>query len=251
MGVGPNKPVWATSVIRDPNAAVLSSAGTACQLTRHLRPTRQAGFALPLAMSLLATITLLVLAMIAFATHSTDRANHDRDAARALAAADAGLDAAVYRMNKALVSSQVQGVFGLTSAVLAETKCVSLSVGQLTLTNPLGNGWCAASSGATTEAVDGAAQSGQNWVPASFSYTVSNGVNLGTDPSNSQAHLIERKVVSTGFANGLQKRVIGTVRLQLGATGNLLSLFQEIGYKQCTAEPPTPANPSRGARSNG
>ena len=47
---------------------------------------------------------------IALATHNVDRSSRDRSSVRALAAADAGLDTAAYRMNKALVASRVDGL---------------------------------------------------------------------------------------------------------------------------------------------
>lgn len=203
----------------------------------------EGGFAVPLAMSILAMTALLVLAVVAFATHSTDRANRDRQAARAQQAADAGLDAALYRMNKALVASQVEGVLGVPADVLATAECVDVSVGSLSLVESSG-GWCPASSG--SEQIDGPGTEGDPWAPASFSYATSTGINLGTDPNDSGAYLVEREIVSTGTVDDVDKRVIGTVRVKLGVGGNLLAVFEQIGYRTCTPEPPDPGDPASG-----
>jgi len=74
-------------------------------------------------------VAMFAAVTISFATHNTDRATRDGASARALGAADAGVDAAIYRMNKMLLASQVEGVFGLGTAALAETKCLSLALG--------------------------------------------------------------------------------------------------------------------------
>ena len=154
---------------------------------------REDGFALPLAMSMMVIVAMLAGVTISFATHNTDRATRDGLATRALGAADAGVDAALYRMNKALIASQVQGVLGVPTAVVAETKCLSLELGDLTVVDPT-SGWCPTTSPAGSEEVDGAAGAGETWRAAGYSYTVSSGVNIGS----SSAPLIERRVVSVG-----------------------------------------------------
>jgi type II secretory pathway pseudopilin PulG len=211
-------------------------------IRRRLRD--QSGFALPLALSILALIGLLTAAAIGFATHNTDRAIRDLRATRALAAADAGVDAALYRMNKAIVASEIEGLLGLPAAVLAETKCLDISVGQIEVTEPLGTGWCPASSG--TEEVDGPSGAGEIWSPASFSYTASTGVNIGVATDDPDAELIERKIVSTGTVDNVSKRVLATAHLRLGSSGNLLAVFEQVGYRQCTPEVPDPGDPASG-----
>ena len=71
-----------------------------------VRLRSQDGFALPLALSMMVIVAMFAGVAISFATHNTDRATRDGNAARAFAAADAGIDAALYRMNKALIASQ-------------------------------------------------------------------------------------------------------------------------------------------------
>ena len=201
------------------------------------RLRNEAGFALPLALSILAIMAVLVAATVGFATHSTDRSIRDAQASRALAAADAGVDAAVYRMNKAILGGQIQGLLGVPAATVAELRCVTLAVGQLTIGNAT-NGWCPQSG---QETVDGPAANGGTWSAASFSYSFKTGIRIGTSPNQ----LIQRDVVSTGTAGDVTKRVLATVQLQLSGT-NPLSLFKQVGYRTCTPEPPNPSDPASG-----
>ena len=202
---------------------------------------REDGFALPLAMSMMVIVAMLAGVTISFATHNTDRATRDGLATRALGAADAGVDAALYRMNKALIASQVQGVLGVPTAVVAEAKCLSLELGDLTVVDPT-SGWCPTTSPAGSEEVDGATSAGETWRAAGYSYTVSSGVNIGS----SSAPLIERRVVSVGTAGDVTKRVIATAHAELGSTGNLLQVFEQVGYRECTSAPPTSGDPAAG-----
>ncbi|MDQ3572921.1 MAG: hypothetical protein M3383_08695 [Actinomycetota bacterium] len=208
-----------------------------------MRLRREEGFALPLALSILAIVGLLVLAAIGFATHNTDRSVRDLRAMRALSAADAGVEAAIYRMNKAIITSQVQGVLGAPPAVLAEAKCLNVSVGEVQVTEPLASGWCAATG---LEEVDGAGTGGGGWVPARFSYSVSLGANIGTAPDDPTANLIERKVVAIGEVDDVSKRVLATVHLRLNPSGNLLRVFEQVGYKQCASAVPSTGDPGAG-----
>ena len=205
------------------------------------RLRQEEGFALPLVISLLATFSLLIAGAITFATHSTDRANRDRDAARAFAAADAGLDSAIYRTNKAIFGSQVSGILGLNvlQAALGEVRCVDIDLGQIVQLTP-SNGWCPEMTSAE-ELTDGPVGGGGGSQPAGFSYRVSTGVNLGTS-GNPPSHLIERKIVVTGVADDVTKRVMGTVRARVGTAGNLLAVFEQITFVTCTPEPTNPAD---------
>lgn len=201
------------------------------------------GFALPVAISILVITGILVMTTITMAKHNTDRADRDRDSVRAAQAADAGVDAALYRLNKALTASQAQGVLGLTVAAVAETACIDVNAGQVASVTATG-GWCNAAGG--TEQLDGGVEGGTGWAPAGYSYRVSSGVNIGADPTNASAHLIDRRIVSTGLVDGVSKRVLATVRARIGNSGNLLTLFEQIGYRTCTAEPTNPSDPASG-----
>ncbi len=195
---------------------------------------------LPLALSTMAIVAMLAGAAITFATHNTDRATRDSNASRALGAADAGVDAALYRMNKALVASQVQGTLGFPTALLAETKCLSIELGEFTVVDPV-DGWCPV--GTNAEEVDGAAAAGQVWTPAQFVYSVSTGINIGT----ASAPLIQRTVVAVGSVGDVHKRVLATAHAELDSSGNLLQVFEQVGYKPCPPiPPPTSGDPSVG-----
>jgi hypothetical protein len=63
------------------------------------RLSRQDGVALPAAMGVMLVISLLVTAFFALSIQTSDNANADRNSKRALAAAEAGLQTAIYRMN--------------------------------------------------------------------------------------------------------------------------------------------------------
>jgi hypothetical protein len=208
---------------------------------RARRASSDAGFALPLVLSILAITGLFITATIGFATHNTDRSLRDRSTVRALAAADAGLDAAIYRMNKAIVASQVQGALGLATAALAEVGCVDIDIDlQIIVVEDLGNGWCPGST--LTEEVDGPATESEGWATANGSYQASTGIDLDT----SAGSLIERKIVATGTVGDVTQRVMGTVQLTLGSSGNLLALFKQVGYNECTPAPRDPSDPESG-----
>ena len=61
---------------------------------------REEGIALPVAMAALAVLSLLAAMVGASALELSSSSNRDRDSKRALAAAEAGLDVATYRVNK-------------------------------------------------------------------------------------------------------------------------------------------------------
>jgi hypothetical protein len=63
------------------------------------RLSGQDGVALPAAMGVMLVISLLVTAFFALSIQTSDNANADRNSKRALAAAEAGLQTAIYRMN--------------------------------------------------------------------------------------------------------------------------------------------------------
>jgi Tfp pilus assembly protein PilX len=198
------------------------------------------GIALPIALALLSIIALFTASALTFATHSTDRATRDRLVVRANAAADAGLDAALYRMNKALVASQVTGTFGLPVATLAEVKCLNLSVDLVVSTLDASNGWCQATP--VEEDVDGAGSAGANWVEASFSYQVSTGVKVAITGGSQ----ITREIVSTGYAGDIHDRVMLIVVARLNSSNGLTSVFEPLSYQPCSADPPVASDPSSG-----
>jgi hypothetical protein len=147
------------------------------------------GFALPAAIVMLFIIASVAAAVMTNAIAANSQSQRDRGVKRAVAAADAGLEAATYRINKVTPSSVGCVVRGVTSQLVIE---------------PLqADGWCRAQ----TEDLGGG---------ASFSYRVHAAVQA---PVNGQ-QLLQRKIVSTGTVNEVSRRVSAVVG---SATG--LSLF--------------------------
>jgi hypothetical protein len=151
------------------------------------------GIAYPAAMMMLLIIGSIAFAMTINSVSANNQASRDRGVKRAVAAGEAGLNVATYRMNK------------LTPSALL---CVVRGVASQLLTEPLQvDGWCRAQ---TEELGDG----------ASYSYRVSAGLGVLEGGQS----LIQRKVVSTGcvkpgatshaqcIANGgVQRRVYQTI----------------------------------------
>jgi hypothetical protein len=125
------------------------------------------GIAYPATVMMLVIIASVAFAMTINAVAANNQASHDRGVKRAVAAADAGLQVADYRMNKLTPSSLLCVVRGVAS--------------QLAIEPLLIDGWCRAQ---TEELGDG----------ASYSYRVS----AGTGILQSGQSLLQRKVVATG-----------------------------------------------------
>jgi Tfp pilus assembly protein PilX len=145
------------------------------------------GIALPVALMLLFIIASVAAALMASAIAATSQSRHDRGVKQAVAAADAGLDAANYRINKLTPGSLGCVVRGATS--------------QLVIEPVQPDGWCRAQ----TEDLGGG---------ASFSYRVRAAVNA---PVNGQ-QLVQRTIVSTGTVNGVSRRVSAVVGSATGAS---------------------------------
>jgi hypothetical protein len=193
------------------------------------RPRQEHGFAVPLALAIIAIIAGFSAVAIALATHNVDRSSRDRLSVRALAAADAGLDAAAYRMNKALVASRVDGLVpGGIEALLEETEegCVELGVGSMSI-EYLGSDDCSLSD---SEAVDETVDDDGLGPSATFRYWIKSVVGVGTD------NVVERRIVSVGEADGVVRRVMGVYRLDLAPPAT--TLFSRVSYVECTATVP-------------
>jgi hypothetical protein len=125
------------------------------------------GIAYPAAMMMLLIIGSIAFAMTINSVSANNQASRDRGVKRAVAAGEAGLNVATYRMNK------------LTPSALL---CVVRGVASQLLTEPLQvDGWCRAQ---TEELGDG----------ASYSYRVSAGLGVLEGGQS----LLQRKVVATG-----------------------------------------------------
>ncbi len=192
-------------------------------------PRQEHGFAVPLALAVIAIIAGFSAVAIALATHNVDRSSRDRGSVRALAAADAGLDTAAYRMNKALVASRVDGLVpgGLVALTQETLGCLDIGVGALTL-ELVATGDCALSE---SEAIDETVNDDGLGASASFRYWIKSAVDLGTGDS-----LVQRKIISVGEADGVVRRVMGTYQLDLAPPAT--TLFSRASYVECTATVP-------------
>lgn len=204
------------------------------------------GAVLPIAVSVLLIVIMLTGAAVAYSVRSIDRSNYDRYAARAQAAADAGLDVARYRMNKAVLGGQVVGLAGLVNGTLKQLGCTQIgaAVGGLVRVGlQPGAGWCAAHG---WELVDGEigviaedeavcnAHTG-----AAFRYFLR--LDVGADVLVDSDGVVNNdpvawEVISVGCSNGRTAVVRGEMPVDLqGAlsSGQLLQLFKLEKYEQC------------------
>ncbi len=216
--------------------------------------------ALPIAVSVMLIVILLTGVAVAYSVRSVDRSNFDRNAARALGAADAGLDVARYRMNKALLGSQVVGALGLVNGTVNALRCTRLGVNAAGLVavgvNNTGAPWCAAGGwelldgdGRTLLAEEEACNTGSS---AAFRYFIR--FDIGADVQVGGDGLVNNDplawdVISAGCANGRMAVVRGEFPVDLtGAlsSGGLLQLFKLRNYSQCRGLEFDPANPAAG-----
>ena len=145
------------------------------------------GIAYPAALILLFVIASIAAALMTSALAANSQARRDLGVKRAVAAADAGIEAATYRINKLTPGSLTCVVRGAASELVIE---------------PLQpDGWCRQQ----TEDLGGG---------ASFSYRVKAAIQV---PVNGQ-QLLQRKIVSTGTVNGVGRRVSATVGSATGAS---------------------------------
>lgn len=138
---------------------------------------REEGFAVVVALGVLTICLLLGSAAVLSATAANDTSNRDRATKKAIQAADAGLQAAIFRMNR-------------LNVVRSALPCVGLDLSLLPL--DASTGWC---SPVGETLGDG----------ESYSYAVS----PVTQVSGSQVTL-DRTIVVTGTARGVTRRVAAT-----------------------------------------
>jgi type II secretory pathway pseudopilin PulG len=140
--------------------------------------------AMPVALAILVLVWGLATIALREGLTAQTQAQRDRDVKRALQAANAGVETALYRMNLIQPSS---------------LQCITLSAGTLTVSLPLSDGWCAP-------------QTEDLGYGVSYAARVSTAVALH---ANGQA-LVERKVVSTGTANGVRRRIFTRITAATG-----------------------------------
>jgi hypothetical protein len=134
----------------------------------------------------LSTIGTAVLATTISASHQSTR---DRSVKRAIAAADSGLQTALYRMNKVEPQDLECVVSGTVSGVTT-----------LAIEPVQADGWCREQ---TEDLGEG----------ASYSYRVKGGVQVNVNGQN----LLQRRIVSAGIVGGVQRRALTVVATQQGS----------------------------------
>jgi hypothetical protein len=167
------------------------------------------GIALPTATMLLMIIFALAAAAATASVASSGQANRDSDTKRSLAGADAGVNTALYRLNKMTPS-------GLS--------CVVRGPLFLLLDPVLGTGWCPTVTSQTAGGSAGGENLGEG---SSFSYQMSAGENKIVGGQYVQ----ERKIISSGTSDGVTRRVMAKVTSLTGVSlfgGNALTSLTDV-----------------------
>ncbi len=142
------------------------------------------GIAVPVALAVLVLVWALATVSLREALTSQNQSQRDRDVKRALQAANAGVEAAIYRFNLLQPGSQ---------------QCVTGAGGTLGITGLAQDAWCAEQS----------EDLGDNG-----SYTMRVSPAVAIQP-NGQA-LIQREIVSIGYSNAVRRRVLTRVTAATG-----------------------------------
>lgn len=199
------------------------------------------GYVVAVTVLVLGIILAMAGAAVALAVRSVDTSNRDKRAARSLAAADAGLDVAHYRLNRTLLATKGVALtpVGTTTnldSVLATLDCLSVAIGGSAPGTKFGVTL------ATGETVCAATEQEPLGDGTSFSYRVANRFTIGTIPET-----LTRQVLVTGHGpRGTQRRVLGTFRTRVNPLNKPTTLFRLWRYVECSAKPPDPANPFSG-----
>jgi hypothetical protein len=158
---------------------------------------REEGIALPAAIILLMIVLILGSVAGLGATGALSQSGKDRGTKRAVAAIDAGMDTALYRLNH------------LTPSALL---CVVVGATGLTLEPVQSDGWCRAQSETLGDG-------------STYSYRMSAGLNV----TLSGQALLQRKVVVTGTANDVKRRAVANVHSLRG-----ISVFSDNAVTSLT-----------------
>lgn len=160
-------------------------------MLRRLRDER--GNALVTAIGVLTVTSVLTASVFAVSTRLSDSSNRSRDAKRALSAADAGLEAAIYRINKQNVQ---------TTAKCFTNELVDAVAGECT-------GW--------TEDIGNGASYTYYVTPALADADTCAGLPVDDSVINGVQTIMQRCITSVGSANGQTRRVQARVASYIGA----------------------------------
>jgi hypothetical protein len=170
-------------------------------LNAKLRSER--GVALPVAVGVLVVSGMLAAVAVASGMTAGTQSRYDRNVKRAIAAADAGINVATYRLNK------------LANVLTTTLPCftVNAQTGALYAEAVLGDGWCR-EQGESIE--DG----------GSFSYRVSNAVHVDVEGQD----VWQRKIVAVGDSNGVRRRAISILNAPTGTALFTDALFSDEDF---------------------
>jgi type II secretory pathway pseudopilin PulG len=205
------------------------------------RARGEEGYVVAVTVLVLGIILAMAGAAVALAVRSVDTSNRDKRAARSLAAADAGLDVAHYRLNRTLLATKKLGLSPPSTTtnlddVLAIRDCLLVTIGGSTPGTKFGT---ILASGETVCAATEREPLGDG---TSFSYRVANRFTIGTVPE-----ILTRQVLATGHGpRGTQRRVLGTFRTRVNPLDKPTTLFRLWRYVECSAQPSDPTNPFSG-----
>lgn len=191
----------------------------------------QEGFAVPVVLAVLVIVLGFGGVTVTVATHNVDRSERDRASSRALQAADAGLDAAAYRMDKVLLASKIENVLSpsTVSALLSEVGCLHLGVGDSLTASLASTGVCTPTD---SEELDPGVSGQSLGSPASFKYYIK----LRANVLVSGHSVLERQIISVGEVDGVVQRVSGIYRFDLNVPTT--STTTRTAYTVCTAVDP-------------
>jgi hypothetical protein len=174
------------------------------------------GIALVMAIAVMSIVLLLVGVAVAYSVHSLGRSTRDRASARALGAAQAGIDVGRWRMNKSIVADQYAGILstnGLLTQVVGTLGCTGVTVNGTNLLGLGGGQWCPSG----TEILEGSLTGGTTNETYKYYANLTAGVDLqaGLDLGHVVGGLVTRKLVAVGTSGGQSARVLAVMKLDL------------------------------------
>jgi hypothetical protein len=214
------------------------------------RLKQEDGVALAVAIMVMTIVMLLVGVAVAYSMHSLGRSNRDRASARALGAAQAGIDVGRWRMNKSIVANQYAGILstnGLLVQVVQTLGCTGVTVNGSNLLGLGGGQWCPSS----TEILDGSTTGGTSNETYTYYANLTAGPDLqaGLDLGHLASGLVTRKIVGVGTSNGQSARLLAVMKLDLNHlldTTNTLRLWTIGRVVQCPSTGFTATTPDAG-----
>jgi Tfp pilus assembly protein PilX len=192
----------------------------------HRRARDERGFALATTMMVIFISVLLGIPALSLTLGSLHRVASDRNETRALEAADAGADIAVWRMNKLIGPAEASGLVSSTVGAVAQLACITVDVGGAkALSLNSGQGWCAPTAWETLDDNSGGPKQETR-------YSVSTGIHISLDPTS----LIQRRIVATGRVGTVQRRIVLTMRIDPNLS--TLALWRRYRYAECSGRQP-------------